>query len=69
LFQALLSVIRPLMSPLTRDSLFIYGKDKSQWQSALLEDISKDHLSTAFGGTKESGLEPEELRKLTSTPC
>jgi hypothetical protein len=49
--------------------MFIYGTNKAQWQSALLEDIPKDHLSLVYGGSKESGFEPSELRKLNSTPC
>jgi hypothetical protein len=69
IFQALLSLIRPLLSPLTRDALFIYGNNKEEFQKALLQEIDANQLSSQYGGNKEQGFEPEEVKKWTELKC
>jgi hypothetical protein len=50
-FQTLFQIIKPLMSKISRDNLFIYGK-KEEGVEALLKDISKDQLAEELGGSK-----------------
>ncbi|CAL8112990.1 unnamed protein product [Orchesella dallaii] len=51
-FELVLNVIRPLMSPLTRRALKVYNQDKSQWQPELFRYVSPDELPPEYGGTK-----------------
>ncbi|ODM91443.1 SEC14-like protein 2 [Orchesella cincta] len=51
-FEVVLSVIRPLMSPLTRRALKVYNQDKSQWQPQLFKYVSPSELPPEYGGTK-----------------
>jgi len=50
-FQTLLQILKPLMSPMTRDILNIYGK-KEEGAAVLLKDISADQLVAELGGTR-----------------
>jgi len=50
-FQSLLQILKPLMSPATRNALFIYGK-KEEGVEALLKDIDADQLAIELGGTR-----------------
>lgn len=46
-------IYKHILTPQTRNILFIYGKDKKDWQRILLKEIDKDQLSRKLGGTKE----------------
>ncbi|CAL8128842.1 unnamed protein product [Orchesella dallaii] len=50
-FEVVLSIIRPLMNPITRNSLEVYGHDKEQWSKRLLEVVDADQLTPEYGGT------------------
>jgi len=50
-FEVVLRAIRPLMSPMTRNALQVYGQDKEQWSRRLLEIADKSQLTPEFGGT------------------
>jgi len=51
-FQSLLQILKPLMSPMTRNALTVYGQ-KGEGQAALLNDIDADQLATELGGTRD----------------
>lgn len=53
IFELVLSVLRPVMSPLTRQTLKVYNTNKQQWQGELLKIVEKDELPIEYGGTKE----------------
>lgn len=46
-----LRVIRPLMSPITREALKVYGQDKAVWSKVLLGIADKNQLTVDYGGT------------------
>lgn len=50
-FEVVLRVIRPLMSPITRDALQIYGQDKAVWSKVLQDIADTNQLTTDYGGT------------------
>ncbi len=43
------------------DLVNIYGTDKNEWIQALMKDIDRDQLSTAFGGTNSEGIDVHEF--------
>lgn len=53
IFELVLNVLRPVMSPLTRQTLKVYNTNKQQWQNELLKIVDKDELPIEYGGTKE----------------
>lgn len=69
IFQALLGLIRPLLSPLTSQALFIYGNNKQEWQKALLAEIESNQLAKAYGGLREQGFEPHEVKEWKELRC
>lgn len=62
LFVPLWEIIRPFLSESTRKSIALYGKDKSEWQPILLQDIHTSQLTKQFGGKRDEPFELEELR-------
>jgi hypothetical protein len=52
IFDSVVQLIRPLMTPETRKSLRLMGTNKKQWQTELLKEIDADQLTPEFGGTK-----------------
>jgi hypothetical protein len=52
-----------------KDLLEIHGKNRKEWQSKILKDISQDQLTIDFGGTKEAAFEPGYLRSVMKLPC
>jgi len=52
IFEAVLQVLRPLLSEKTRNALHVYGLNKQEWTDILNKAIDPDQLSPAFGGTK-----------------
>jgi hypothetical protein len=53
IFELILTVLRPIMSPLTRQTLKVYNTNKQQWQAELLRIVDKDELPIEYGGTNE----------------
>ncbi|ODN03975.1 SEC14-like protein 2 [Orchesella cincta] len=50
-FEIVLRVIRPIMSPITRNALQVYGQDKGVWSKVLLNIADKSQLTPEYGGT------------------
>ncbi|XP_021958783.1 SEC14-like protein 2 isoform X1 [Folsomia candida] len=69
IFLSLWQIIREFLSPVTKDAIKLYGKDKSEWQTALLENIDASQLSKEFGGLNDEGFSMEEIRKLPNLKC
>lgn len=53
IFELILNVIRPIMSPLTRRTLKVYNANKQSWQTELLRIVDKEELPVEYGGTNE----------------
>jgi hypothetical protein len=57
------------MSQTLKNTLNVFGMNKRDWQPHLFNEISKEQLTTDFGGTKEFPITPYELRTLQEYPC
>ncbi|ODM91444.1 SEC14-like protein 5 [Orchesella cincta] len=44
IFELVLNIIRPIMSPLTRQTLKVYNTNKEQWQKELFEIVDRNEL-------------------------
>lgn len=53
MFEVILRLIRPLMSPITRQSLQVFGQDKAVWSKTLLSIADKNQLTVDYGGTQK----------------
>jgi len=53
IFELVLNVIRPIMSPLTRQTLKVYNTNKEQWQNDLFEIVERKELPPEYGGTRD----------------
>ncbi|ODN03993.1 SEC14-like protein 2 [Orchesella cincta] len=53
IFELVLNIIRPIMSPLTRQTLKVYNTNKEQWQKELFEIVDRNELPPEYGGTRE----------------
>lgn len=51
IFRPVLSVLLNLASPMTKETVHVYGKGK-EGQTALLNDIDADQLPIEVGGTR-----------------
>ena len=51
-FEVVLNLIRPVISPQTREALKVYGNNKEEWDSIVYADITRDQLPKEYGGTK-----------------
>lgn len=69
IFLSLWQIIREFLSPTTKDAIKLYGKDKSEWKTALLKDIDASQLTKEFGGLNDEGYSMEEIRKLPNLEC
>lgn len=48
-FEVVLNVIRPLMSPLTRRALKVYNQNKANWQKELYKYVDPSELPPEYG--------------------
>jgi hypothetical protein len=48
-----LSAIRPIFSPRTREALKVFGRNRRQYEPVLFRDIEKDQLPRDVGGTDD----------------
>jgi len=53
IFDAVLTLIRPLMTPGTRKAMRLMGTNKKVWQAELLKEIDPDQLPIDLGGNRE----------------
>lgn len=51
-FEVVLSLVRGLFSPATKEALKVLGPNKSEWSPILYAGINKDQLPENFGGTR-----------------
>ncbi|ODM91313.1 Retinal-binding protein [Orchesella cincta] len=51
IFQVVLRLLRPLMSPVTQEVVKVFGQDKVKWKKALIEIADKSQLRPEYGGT------------------
>ncbi|OXA53320.1 SEC14-like protein 4 [Folsomia candida] len=49
--EPVLQVLKNAVSPLTRDSLKIFGRNKEKWQSQVYREIPRNQLPPSVGGT------------------
>jgi hypothetical protein len=52
IFEALLSLLRPLMSPYSRQILEVYGVNKEEYRSAIMRSMRREIISPRYGGNK-----------------
>lgn len=52
-FHTILTLVRPVFTPLTRDTLKVFGSNKAQWMDYLDKEISRDQRYPDFGGTRQ----------------
>ena len=50
-FTTTFAVIKPILDQVTIDKIKVFGWDKAEWESALLEEIDADQLPFNYGGT------------------
>ncbi len=55
------------MSEKTRNTLFVYGKNKREWQLPIFEEIDKSQLTKEYDGTKDFPLDIDEFRRQNGT--
>lgn len=55
-YEAVGILVKEAASPLTRDSMKIYGAEPKVWKRALLDFIDASQLTPEFGGTKPENL-------------
>lgn len=63
IWEEVSKVLLPLLSPISRDALKIYGYNKKVWQTELLKEIHPSQLTRRFGGTKK-----RVLKNYSSSP-
>lgn len=51
-FEVILNLIRPIMSPQTREALKVYNNNRDEWDHIVFSDIGRDQLVKEYGGTK-----------------
>ncbi len=51
-FEVVLNLIRPIMSPQTREALKVYNNVKDEWEPVVYADIKRDQLVKEYGGTR-----------------
>ena len=51
IFTLMFAMIRPLLTQVTLDKVRLFGEDRNEWTSALLEEIDADQLPVHYGGT------------------
>jgi len=54
IWEQVAKVLLPLISPITKSVIQVYGYNKREWQEELLKRISPDQLTSQFGGTKKT---------------
>jgi len=69
LFQPVLHLMKPLFSERAKQILSFYGRDKEEWQRALLKESRRDRLTKALGGTREVPYEMEYFKQLGYIDC
>lgn len=60
------NMMKPFMHQVTIDKVRIYGTDKKEWSTALLEDIDASQLPAYYGGTMT---DPDGDPKCPSKVC
>jgi len=53
IFQVVLNLVIPLMDPLTKDSLRVFGRNRKNWMPVVREQIDPDQLPRRYGGDLE----------------
>jgi len=51
-FEALLILLRPVMSPYTNKVLHVYGSNKHEWSQHIFKIVAPDQIMPGYGGTK-----------------
>ncbi|OXA59719.1 hypothetical protein Fcan01_04675 [Folsomia candida] len=51
-FQVVMNLIRPLLTPSTRNAIKILGTNMNEWSNTLFAEIARDQLPEGFGGTR-----------------
>lgn len=69
IFEVLLNIIKPLMSPLTRDALLIFGRNKEEWRKAIRTEVEASEIQEFYGGRRDSGWEPRDARLWKTMKC
>ncbi|XP_046633868.1 SEC14-like protein 2 isoform X1 [Daphnia pulicaria] len=50
-FHLLFALVKPILSPADIPKIKIFGNDKNEWASALLEEIDAEYVPSYYGGT------------------
>jgi len=53
IFNSVVELVRPLMTPATSEAFRIFGTDKAEWSAKVLETIDPSKLPPRFGGTRQ----------------
>ncbi len=51
--SVVLDAVKPFLSRQTREAMTIFGMNKKKWQPYIEQRISKDQLTSKYGGTKQ----------------
>ena len=51
IFSMLFALVKPMLSQVDTPKIKIYGNDKNEWTSAILEEIDADQVPSFYGGT------------------
>jgi len=49
--EAVINLIKPMMSFHTQRDVSVYGMDKAEWREALMTSFDPANLTPAYGGT------------------
>ncbi|OXA49147.1 Phosphatidylinositol/phosphatidylcholine transfer protein SFH4 [Folsomia candida] len=66
IFVSLWKIVRDFLPPGMKDILMLYGKDKTEWKTALLKEIDASQLTKEFGGQNDEGFSMGDVIKCSS---
>jgi len=68
-FEPVLQIIKSMLSEKAQKVVSFYGRERQEWQAALLKESDKEKLTIAYGGSKEYPYEMEHFKDIGYVDC